>query len=418
MSSGELNPMKLLRKVQESQTLLINSQSKKLEEQNVDIIKFGFGQSPFLPPESVQDALRKSVHHKEYSSVQGDEKLRELISDFHETHNGLSVTPENILIAPGSKILIFNILLAFRNTDVFIPTPAWVSYAPQADLIGHHLIKIKTSGQDRWRVTPDNLAESIQNKKYKDSILILNYPGNPDGLTYTEEELKAIADYARNLNILVISDEIYGLLDHNLSHHSFASYYPDQTITTTGLSKWCGAGGWRFGAALLSDGISIELKQTLIGIGSETYSCAPSPVQIAAKEAYRSFQDTKPYIQWQTSILSQIGNVCADKLNHANIRTFHPQGGFYLSPDFSFHLEKLESQGIRNSVELCQRILKDIGVAMLPGAAFGMPENELVTRLAYVDFNPPREYEPFILESHAPKVVKGIHLIGEWISSL
>ncbi len=140
-------------------------------------------------------------------------------------------------------------------------------------------------------MTPENLKESSQFKEYKDSILILNYPGNPDGLTYTEDKLKAIANYTRDANMLVISDEIYGLLDHAMSHNSFANYYPERTITTTGLSKWCGAGGWRFGAALLSDGISVDLKQTLIGIGSETYSCAPSPVQIAAKEAYRSFQE-------------------------------------------------------------------------------------------------------------------------------
>ena len=99
----------MLRKVQESQTLLINSQSKRLEKNNIEIIKFGFGQSPFMPPMVVQKALRESVHHKEYSSVQGDTELRELISNFHEEHNGLKVNADNILIAPGSKILIFNI---------------------------------------------------------------------------------------------------------------------------------------------------------------------------------------------------------------------------------------------------------------------------------------------------------------------
>jgi aspartate aminotransferase len=203
-----------------------------------------------------------------------------------------------------------------------------------------------------------------------------------------------------------------------MTHHSFANYYPERTITTTGLSKWCGAGGWRFGAALLSDGISLEMKQTLIGIGSETYSCAPSPVQIAAKEAYVSFRDRKRYIQWQTSILSLVGNECANNLNDAKIRTFKPQGGFYLFPDFSLHEEKLQGLNVKNSNDLCQLILKEIGVVILPGMAFGMSENDLVARLAYVDFDAPKEYSNFVIENHAPKVLLGIKLLTEWIENI
>lgn len=406
---------KMYRKVQESQTLLINSQSKRLEEDNVDIVKFGFGQSPFLPPKPVQHALRGAVHHKEYTSVQGDQTLRELIATFHQEHNGLKTHPENILIAPGSKILIFNILLAFQKADIFIPAPAWVSYAPQAQLIGHNTIKVASCREQKWRVTPESLEVSLQSKQHKESVLILNYPGNPDGLTYTEDELEAIANHSHKNNMLVIADEIYGLLDHGMSHHSFANYYPEWTITTTGLSKWCGAGGWRFGAALLSDKLASDMKQTLIGIGSETYSCAPAPVQVAAKEAYKSFQDMRGYIKWQTSILSQLGNHCADKLNEANISTFHPQGGFYLFPDFSHYQEKLKSLNIRTSADMCQRILQDAGVAILPGSAFGMPEKELVARLAYVDFQSPNEESKFIAEEHAPKVLMGIRRLSEWV---
>lgn len=284
----------MYRQIEESQTLLINSQSNLLQNQDQKVIKFGFGQSPFLPPKTVLRALEKAVYHKEYSSVQGDAEIRELMSEFHKKHNGLEVKPENILIAPGSKILIYIILLAFEQADVFIPAPAWVSYAPQAKLAGHNIIKLNTTFEDKWRITPNNITKAINFKKTSASILILNYPGNPDGLTYTEDELKAIASVAREQDILVISDEIYALLDHRLNHKSFNNYYPEKTITTTGLSKWCGAGGWRFGAAFLYENIEPEFKQALIGIGSETYSCAPTPVQIAAKMAYQNFDKTLP----------------------------------------------------------------------------------------------------------------------------
>ncbi len=111
----------MYRQVEESQTFLINTQSKNLTAQNKKVIKFGFGQSPFLPPKSVMIALESAVHHKEYSSVQGDLELRENMVQFHKAHNGLQVAPENILIAPGSKILIYNILMSFKKADVFIP---------------------------------------------------------------------------------------------------------------------------------------------------------------------------------------------------------------------------------------------------------------------------------------------------------
>jgi aspartate aminotransferase len=406
----------MYRKIEESQTLLINNQSKDLELQNKKIIKFGFGQSPFMPPKLVLEALENAVNHKEYTSVQGDLELRKIISKFHQDHNGLTVSPENILTAPGSKILIFNILMSFKKADVFIATPSWVSYAPQAKLAGHNVIKLNTTFEERWRVSSNTIRNAAKNKKSTVSIMIINYPGNPDGLTYTEDELIALAKVARELNILVISDEIYALLDYNFEHKSFATYYPERTITTTGLSKWCGAGGWRFGAAFLYDNIEPEFKQALIGIGSETYSCAPTPVQMAAKVAYKNYDETVPYLNMHTTILKQIGNYCSEKLNASNIQVHPPQGGFYLFPDFSLHQEKLHAKGIKTSNELCSRLLKDTGVALLPASAFGFDEKQLAARLAYVDFQNPTDGF-FDIHKDCPNTILGIDKICDWISS-
>ncbi len=408
----------MYRQIEESQTLLINNQSKDLESANKKIIKFGFGQSPFLPPQFVLDSLKESVNHKEYTSVQGNLDLRENIAQFHKDHNGLNVSPDNILIAPGSKILLFNILISFKEADVFIAAPSWVSYAPQAKLAGHNIIKLKTSFEKRWRITPETIKEAAKNKKFEASIMILNYPGNPDGLTYTEDELIKIAEVAKELNILVISDEIYGLLDHNNTHKSFVNYYPERTITTTGLSKWCGAGGWRFGAAFLYDTIEPEFKQALIGIGSETYSCAPTPVQIAAKTAYQSYDKIAPYLNMQTNILKQVGNYCAEQLNNVEIKVHAPQGGFYLFPDFSAHKDKLYAKGIKTSNKLCEELLKDTGVALLPASAFGFEQDYFAARLAYVDFQEFEYTESFDLKSNCSNIVEGIENICNWISKL
>ena len=410
--------MNMYREIEASQTLLINTQSKYLESTGEQIFKFGFGQSPFMPPARVVESLRKVAHDKSYTAVQGDLELRNLMAAFHKEHNGLEVLPDNIFVAPGSKILLFNILMAFENADVLIPSPAWVSYAPQAKLAGHHLVKVKTTFEKRWRIHPEDIEEALRQKHHKASILILNYPGNPDGLTYSREELKELALCADRNDILVLSDEIYGLLNHNQSHYSFASFYPRKTITTTGLSKWCGAGGWRLGAAFLSESIDRKFKEAFLGIGSETYSCAPAPVQQAAKSAYESYSAVENYLSWQNGILKSIGMYCAEQLAEVGLLVHPPEGGFYLFPDFSPHEETLRKKGIETCNDLCSLILLETGVALLPANAFGFDESCMAARLAYVDFAPPDELISFYLERDCPRVIEGITRIKAWIRRL
>lgn len=382
------------------------------------MIRFGFGQSPFLPPPNVLRALEKSAHHKEYTSVQGDPELRSLMSDFHRRHNGLKVDPDHILVAPGSKILLYTVMLAFDRLDVLIPVPSWVSYAPQAKLAGHNIIKVHTDFNKRWRIDTEALANAIREKKCKESILILNYPGNPDGLTYQKEELNEIADFARNYNITIISDEIYGLLDHNLHHHSMVEFYPERTITTTGLSKWCGAGGWRFGAAFLYDEVEKPLKEALMGIASETYSCAPAPIQMAAKEAYKSYDNIHGYLNYQVNILKEVGHHCVDTLRQEGVKIHDPQGAFYLFPDFSDYKAVLKQHGVVTSRQFCETLLSETGVALLPGTAFGCSDDALVARLAYVDFREPAVNEAFDLHTHGAHIVEGIEKISQWLRKL
>jgi len=405
--------------IERSQTLLINTQSKRLIDQGREVIKFGFGQSPFLPPPAVIKVLSESAHHKEYSSVQGDEKLRHLISSFHKSHNGLESKPDDILIAPGSKILLFNLLLAYQSLDVLLPAPSWVSYEPQVRLAGHNSIRIPTSYEKRWRIDAEDIKAALVQKRGKNTALILNYPGNPDGLTYSQSELEDIVSMARKNDILIISDEIYGLLDHHHTHRSIAHFYPEKTITTTGLSKWCGAGGWRLGVALLSPGISTEYKETLLALGSETYSCAPMPIQIAACKAYESYEKMIPYLSYQTDILSKISEYCTSSLNRIGIKTHTAQGGFYLFPTFTVYQDQLIKKGIDSSTKLAERLLEEIGVATLPAAAFGMNDGLLALRLAYVDFDESTiNKSSFSVEKDCPKIVEGIQKIEHWIQKL
>ncbi len=381
-----------IHRAEKSPTLRMSEISRIAESEGKTIYKFGFGQSPFSPPKQIVDALIKNASLSHYTSVQGENVLRENITKFHSSVSGLDyLKPENLIIGAGSKILIYSVLAALKNATVIIPAPAWVSYEPQSLLIGHSVARIVTDYESRWRVTPDILEEVCKSEREKSGstnplVMILNYPGNPDGLGYSDDELKAIADICRKYSVLVIADEIYGMLNHNGKYPTIARYYPEGTIISTGLSKWCGAGGWRFGAMFFPDSEKALLTAT-IGVASETYSCAATPVQYAAIEAYRDYNSVKPYIDAQNKILGTLGSYIAKKLRDAGVKVHNPEGGFYLFVDFSNHAKAIEARRIKNCYEFTERLLAEKGVALLASADFGMPENLYGGRLAYVDFD-------------------------------
>lgn len=378
-----------LRAIEKSQTLLINEQSRQMESGGREVFKFGFGQSPFPVLPQAAAALAAAAHRKEYAPVQGMPELRERVAAFHREAEGIDIDAARVLIAPGSKILIYTAMASFVKADVLIPAPAWVSYLPQTKLLGHHAVQIATDFERRWRVTPEAVERAVQAKPDKNtpSILILNTPGNPDGLGYTEAELLALAEIFRRHSILVISDEIYGLLHHRGEHLPLAKFYAEGTITTGGLSKWCGAGGWRLGVAMLPRRLDGEFKDVMLGIGSETYSCAPTPIQLAACEAYQWNEILRDYLTHQRRLLELLGNRTAEKLRAAGVRVHPPEGGFYLFPDFSEHAAALAARGITDSQGLCAALLAGTGVALLPGSAFGIAPGQLCARLAYVEFD-------------------------------
>ena len=417
----------------ESATLLINEQSKFKEANGETVYKFGFGQSPFLPPDFVMEEFAERVHHKEYSEVAGLPLLREKVALFHNHYDKLDIDPKNVIVGSGSKILIYAILSSFRMANVFIITPSWVSYEPQADLAKLNTVRVDTCYEEGWRLTPKRLHEALSaySSTADPSICIFNYPGNPDGLSYTSKELKALAKVFRDNNVLVVSDEIYGLLDHAGKHTSIAQFYPEGTIVCTGLSKWCGAGGWRLGVSLFPSTFENTLKPVVVGILSETISCVASPVQYAAVKAYTLCPEVDLYLHHQRRILSTAGRMFYERLTAAGVQMHLPTAGFYCYLDFSPLAQVLaEKRGITTSYDLCQDLLSRACIAVLPGSAFGAPVELLSARLAYVDFNGRNALaaskeiglnesldEAFLVE-HCPKLVEGCKKIAEYCASV
>jgi aspartate aminotransferase len=407
-----------------SDTLAINEKSKKLIEEGRTIYRFGLGQSPFPVPDSIVNALRLYAHQKDYLPVKGLLQLRRAVADFHRKKDLLNFSPDNILVGPGSKELLFLAQLVFDG-EILIPSPSWVSYLPQAKIIGKKIKVIPAEYSDSWSINPHALQLVCQASDAP-KLLILNYPGNPDGMTYSEDHLIEITKVARKNNLIILSDEIYGQINHKGNHVSIARHYPEGTIVSSGLSKWCGAGGWRLGTFSFPQSLD-WLMNAMAVVASETYTSVSAPIQYAAIQAFSGDPLIEEYLWHVRRILAQLGRQCAQILKSAGIKVHFPLGGFYLFPDFGSVESDLKRKKVNSPIELCDRLLEDKGVAMLPGTAFNRPITEFTARMAYVDFDgaaalaaskniPLYEHLPEdFSEKWCTNVIIGTRKIVEWL---
>ena len=368
-----------------SATLEINERSARLEAEGRTVYRLGLGQSPFPVPPTVVEELRRNAHQKDYLPVQGLGELREVVAEHHRRSFGIECSADDVLVGPGSKELMFLLQLVYYG-DLVVPTPAWVSYAPQARIIGRHVHFVETSADNGWRLAPDQLEALCRLDPGRPRIVILNYPSNPTGGTYDQAELEELARVASRNRVILLSDEIYAKLHHEGAHRSIVPLYPQGTVFSGGLSKWCGAGGWRLGIFVVPRSMR-WLLEAMAAVASETFTSTSAPIQYAAIRAFEGGADIETYLGRCRRVLKALGcHLCA-ALKAAGIAVTEPEGGFYLFPDFSPLAEVLNQRGITRSDTLCELLLEETGVALLPGTHFGRPPEELVARLAYVDFD-------------------------------
>lgn len=410
-----------------SPTVEINERSNKLIREGKHVLKLGLGQSPFPVPPPVVEELKANAHQKDYLPVKGLEELREAVAGYYRRTQEIEYSPDDVIIGPGSKELMFIMQLVYYG-DLVIATPSWVSYAPQATIIGRHIRWVPTYAEDDWRLTPEELENLCSEDPDRPRIIIINYPNNPTGMSYRVDELKALARVARKYRAIVLSDEIYGELNHSGQHISIARFYPEGTIISSGLSKWCGAGGWRLGTFIGPHCLGWLLDAMSV-VASETYTSTSAPIQYAAVRAFNGGILIEHYLFHARRILKVLGRYIAEKLHDAGVRQKKPTGGFYLFPDFSPFKDKLKQRGINTSNELCHRLLEETGVAILPGTAFGREPEELTARLAYVDFDgaramqaseqiaPYKDIDISFIKDYCNNNIIAIDRICEWLHS-
>ena len=404
----------IVKNLEPSSTLKINEISEEIEKKGQKIIRFGFGQSPFTVPQDVVDELKNNAHQNKYLSMQGLLELRRSVAKYTSIKKDYDYKSDNVIIGPGSKELMFLLHVIFDG-EIILPVPSWVSYAPQAILGRNKVNNLYTKRENNWFPTAHELEELILKDKDKNYLLFLNSPNNPSGQVC--KNLEEISIVANKYNLVILSDEIYSELAFEDNYKSISNFCPEKTIISTGLSKWCGAGGWRLGYFIVPDTLKI-LKNTINILASETFSAVSAPIQYAAIHAYN--KDHSDYINASRNILKSVGKYVYKNLSSNKVLISEPQGGFYLMPEFI-------SSKFKSSSEMCKIILNEIGVALLPGSDFGFDKKKLIARLSFTDFNGKNfmnEYQnnpnltDDIIKKFAPKVVEGVDKLKKWSETI
>ena len=404
----------IVKGLEPSSTLKINEISRELEEKGKKIFKFGFGQSPFQIPDDIVEALKDNAYQNKYLPMQGLKQLRESVAKYTSIKKDYNYKSKNVIIGPGSKELMFLLHILFDG-EIILPTPSWVSYAPQAILGRNKIQLIQTTRENNWFPTGTEIEEVILKDKNKNYLLFLNSPNNPSGQIC--ENLKEISEIAQKYNLIILSDEIYSELSFEKEFKSISNFCPEKTIISTGLSKWCGAGGWRLGYFIIPNSLNI-LRDSINVLASETFSAVSAPIQYAAIKAYTSNHDE--YINNSKNILKAVGNYVYENLKSNKVLINKPQGGFYLMPEFL-------TKKFNSSLEMCDNILKETGVVLLPGSDFGFNKNKMLARLSFTDFDGQnfmneiqnnQEIDNSLIFKLAPKIVEGVDMLKKWSESI
>lgn len=411
-----------------SATLRINEEVAERRAAGEVIYHMGFGESPFPVPPRITRALSDNAGFNGYPPTLGVPALRQAAKDYFSRRLGFSGEQMDVIVGPGSKDLIFAAQIAIEG-DLLLPTPSWVSYAPQAQLAGTQAIRIPTQASNHHKLTGAMIAETVKRARadgQNPRKLILNYPNNPTGLGFDAHDLKDIAETCRDEGLIVISDEIYSLVSHGTPHQSIAALYPEGTIVTTGLSKHLSLGGYRVGFAFVPQALD-GLLQAMAAVASETWSCVSNPIQRASVTALEEHADIEEFIVLCTRAHGLASNYVRDQLIKTGIDYLPLAGAFYLYPDFSRFADQLQrAYGVSTSEELALDLLSRAAVATLPGRDFGEADDVLTLRLAITDYDgaaaleflrqePECDQAKFV-EAACPRVAKATEILGRYFA--
>jgi aspartate aminotransferase len=370
-----------------SATLAANEALAVRRQRGQPVLPLAFGEAGLPVHPALRRALAAAASRNAYGPVAGLPALREAAAGYF-ARRGLPTSPGSIVCGPGSKPLLFGLLLAV-GTDVAVPRPSWVSYAAQAGLAGtgaHHVPVRPGEGGvcDPGQLEVAIAAARAQGRRIGSVIVTL--PDNPTGRVASPDTVRALCAVAAEHELVIISDEIYRDLIYETTPPvpSPAAIAPQRTVVTTALSKSLAAGGWRIGVARLPAGeLGTELRDRLLGIGSEVWSAPSAPIQEAAAYAFTEPAEITERICRSRRLHAAVARAVAERCAAAGLTVPAPQAAFYLYPDFGPWREHLRAnRQVTTGPELARHLLDRYGTGLLPGSAFGEDERALRMRLA------------------------------------
>lgn len=366
-------------KISSSVTLEITAKAKSMKAKGIDVISFGAGEPDFNTPENIRKEGIRAIEEglTKYTPASGISELKEAICKKFKEDNNLEYSVENIVVSNGAKHSIYNALMAILNPgeEVIIGVPYWVSYPELIKLAGGEPVFIHTLEEKEFKFTVEDL-EKVKTNKTK--AIILNSPSNPTGSIYYREELEAIAEWAVENNIFVISDEIYEKLIYDGEHISIASInedIKDLTIVINGMSKAYAMPGWRIGYLAAHK----EIAKVISNIQSHTTS---NPCSISQYASVVGLTGEQNAVYEMKKEFEKRRNYMVDAINSIKgLSCKKPKGAFYIMVNIS-QLKGTTIKGyyINSSLDFAKVLLEEGQVAVIPGIGFG---NDNYIRLSY-----------------------------------
>ena len=377
-------PRPSLARIPVSATLAANETLDERRRRGEPVLPLAFGEAGLPAHRALRAALARAAGCNSYGPVAGHAPLREAAAGYW-ARRGLPTDAEAVICGPGSKALLFGLMAAIGG-DVAVTRPSWVSYAAQAALSGRKARFVPGSG---GVPDADQLARAVTAARAAGNpvrSVIVTLPDNPTGLLSPAAAVRDLCSVAEAHDLIIISDEIYRDLVHDpdAPFTSPAVISPERTVITTGLSKNLALGGWRLGVARLpAGGFGRDLRDRLLGIGSEIWSAAAAPVQRAAALAFSEPPEVAGRVALSRRLHGSVARAVARTFAAAGAAVPAPQAAFYLYPDFSPLADVLLGRhGITSDAGLAGILLHEYGVGVLPGSAFGEDGGQLRLRVA------------------------------------
>jgi aspartate aminotransferase len=370
-----------------SATLAANEALAARRSRGEPVLPLAFGEAGLPAHPALQEALAAATASNGYGPVAGSAALREAAAGYWQ-RRGLPTSPGSVVCGPGSKPLLFGLLLA-TGADVAVPRPSWVSYAAQAGLAGALPHFVPAAPGEGGICDPDALAAAVTSARAAGREIrsvVVTLPDNPTGRLPRPATVRALCAVAAEHDLIIISDEIYRDLVHDPATPvlSPAVVAPQRTVVTTALSKSLAVGGWRIGVARLPEGpLGSWLRGQLVAIGSEIWSAPAAPIQQAAALAFSEPNDLLERVRQSRSLHASVSRAVAGTCRAAGLDVPQPQASFYVYPDFEPWRDHLARRhGVTTSAGLAGLLLDRYGAGTLPGSAFGEPDGALRLRLA------------------------------------